>query len=148
MFDKCRCPALLLRDKRGSVWFPERQGPYCRVPLLFRQPSCLALSLSPLPQSCIALLGPCKMSAVLPGSLTQFISPLNNLEINNVATGERLKSHLVSKPKLSFKYLQHQKEMRTQRASAWEAGRSTQLLNLLLTSCVRGSLHLLLQFRE
>lgn len=27
----------------------------------------------------------------------QFFSPLKNLEINNIATGERLKNHLVSK---------------------------------------------------
>lgn len=48
-----------------------------------------------------------KWQQALPGSLShredvafldQFFSLLNNLEINNVATGERLKSHLVSRP--------------------------------------------------
>ena len=38
------------------------------------------------------------------------LSPLNNLEINNEATGERLKSHLASSPWHSLKYPQKQKE--------------------------------------
>jgi hypothetical protein len=83
----------------------------------FPSPSEL-LSLPPLPKAAppSQALVKCQQFFQEASPLYQFISPLNNLEINNVATGERLKSHLVSKPRHSLKYLQHQKEMSAQRA--------------------------------
>lgn len=85
--------------------------------------SCLSL-LYPKPHSPPRSLAKCQLFFQEASPLYQFISPPNNLEINNVATGERLKSHLVNKPKLSLKYLQHQKEMSTQRARAGASGPS------------------------
>lgn len=105
----------LLREKR--VCLSGFQNGRCHIAefhCYFPSPSELPSSLPPLPKATppSQALVKCQQFFQEASPLYQSISPVNNLEINNVATGERLKSHLVSKPRHSLKYLQHQEEMR------------------------------------
>lgn len=83
-------------------WIPIGAAAVLMVPVLFPQLSCASVSF---PDPVLAH-PPHEMSAALPESLSrvdafllyQVSLLLHHLEMNNVATGERLKSYLVSSP--------------------------------------------------
>lgn len=155
--DKSRkqSPAKYLTKSASQLRVASNVGYVCLIPIMAAAilmdssvvPQLWCVSVSPSStQTEPTLQGPREMSAALPRSLSrvdasflyQFFSLLNNLEINNVATGERLKSHLVNSPWHSLKYLQKQKEMRAHSKSNYLGVRQIQIqfFELLLTSCV------------